>query len=242
MPTSPRSSTAVGALAALALLGAGCGDHVVADIDAGGDAGPELCTIPDTTCPLDQPLAGAACDTAMPCTYPDPGGTYTWTYACEGSAWAGTSSCDPTMVPPGGSCPVGPLVESCRPPFAGTISGATVEIGDPGAGPFRPLTTGERVSLITGGQGSPMLGFRVRVSGPSIPRCVSATTSMTVESNPSAVEMRSMALHCGTTLPAFQIVPDVCDGALHTLDIRVDIAGIGTTHVTVEYMGLPCYG
>ena len=38
------------------------------------DASTEMCTIPDTTCPLDQPLSGAACDTRMTCNYPDPGG------------------------------------------------------------------------------------------------------------------------------------------------------------------------
>ena len=243
-----RASTSKGlrgaALVLVALFAGGCGDDDVAPADSGapaGDAGAEMCTIPDTTCPVDQPLAGAACDTAETCMYPDPNGMFTWTYRCQDLAWAGTSDCDPMMIL-GGGCPVGPLAESCRPPFSGMLSGATVEIGDAGTGPFRALTSGERVMLITGGQGSPMVGFRVRVSGVGVPRCVSATTTLTIDAMPPTSEMRSLALHCGTTLPAFQIVADPCDMATHMLDIRVDVAGVGSGHVTVEYVGPACVG
>lgn len=234
------------------LCAAGCGDDDVSAADGGvpggdaggpvGDAGAEMCTIPDTTCPADMPLAGAACDTAESCMYPDPNGTVMWTYRCAAHAWVGTNDCDPTMVPPGGSCPVGPLAESCRPPFAGMLSGATIEIGDPGTGTFRPFTTGERVSLVTGGQGSPMVGYRIRVTGAGVPRCVGMTTTVMIDSSAPTSEERNVALHCGTTLPVFQIVPDPCDMATHALDIEADIAGIGTTHVTVEYVGPPCVG
>lgn len=214
-------------------------------VDSGApvdDAGAEMCTIPDTTCPADQPVAGAACDTAETCMYPDPNGMYTWTYHCQSLAWEGTSDCDPSMAPIGGGCPVGPLAESCRPPFAGTLAGATVEIGDTGSGPFRAFAPGEHVSLVTGGQGSPMLGFRVRVTGTGVPRCVTATTSLTVDTGTPLTVMRSLALHCGTTLPAFEIVADPCDSASHTLDVTVEVAGIGTGHVTLEYVGPPCVG
>lgn len=235
LPTTSRFLGVV--LTATALSSAGCGASHPSVADGGADAGPEVCTIPDTTCPVDLPLAGAACDTAEACTYPDPGGTWMWTYHCADLAWAGTSDCVPA---PGGSCPVGPLAESCRAPFAGTLSGATIEIGGPGTGPFHPLLPGELVTLITGGQGAPMLGFRVRVSGASVPICVSATISLTIDGRPPSTEERSLTLHCGTTLPAFQIVADPCDGAMHTLDVHVDVAGIGTTHVAVEYLGPPC--
>ncbi len=166
---------------------------------------------------------------------------YTWTYHCQAMAWTGMSDCDPMMIL-GGGCPVGPLAEACRPPFAGTLTGATVEIGAAGADAFRPLTDGEMVSLITGGQGSPMVGFRVRVNGADLPRCVSATTTLMVDSTTPSPEMRSLTLHCGTTLPVYQIVPDPCDSAMHTLDVRVDVAGVGTAHVTLSYVGPPCVG
>src|SRR5690349_12104699 len=129
---------------AAAIVMAACGDDDRGGGDGGGagdagpvaDAGPEMCTIPQTTCPEDQPYAGAACATTEPCTYPDPGGMYTWTYLCMGGGWAGMSDC---VAAPGGTCPVGPLGEPCRPPFDGMLTGATVEIGPAGGGAFRPF-------------------------------------------------------------------------------------------------------
>lgn len=202
------------------------------------DASAEMCTIPDTTCPLDQPLSGAACDTSMTCTYPDPGG-FSWTYQCMDQAWAGVSDCDPSMLL-GGGCPVGPLAESCRPPFTGTLTDASVEVGDQGVGAFQPLVDGATVDLITGGQGLSMVGFRLRVTGTSLPRCVTATTTLTVDAGAPSPDMRHVALHCGVTLSMFQVVPDTCDGGMHTLDIQAELPGIGSAHVSVRYQSTPC--
>ncbi len=210
-----------------------------ADAGSRADSGPQECTVPDTACPEDQPIAGQACDTAETCTYPDPGGMYTWTLRCTSGAWEGTSDCVP---PPGGACPVGPLAESCRPAFTGTLTGATVEIGPPG-GAFRPFLADERVGLIIGGQGAPMVSYRFRVTGEGLPSCVTASSTLSIDGMATPPASQRVALHCGETSAVFQIVAQTCDApAEHVLGIRVQVAGIGTGTATVRYTEPGCTG
>ena len=216
----------------------GCGDDDRGS-DAGGDDAGMACTVPDRVCPPDQPYATAACDLTDECTYPDPGGMFTWTYRCIDGMWAGESDCMPA---PGGSCPVGPLAEACRPPFSGVVTGATVTVG-PSSGPFRAFDDAERVELIRGGQGASMLAFRVRVEGAGIPACVRTETTLTVDGTPMGpAMMQSLELHCGSSLTVFVIVPELCDDMVHTLGVTVGIPGVGTGESNVTFVPSPCFG
>jgi hypothetical protein len=232
----------------LPLSGCGDDDGTTPGTDSGPrpgeDAGTEACTIPDTTCPADQPFAGSACDLDESCNYTDPvmmGGTpVIWTYTCVDSQWMGTSDCMPA---PGGSCPVGPLAEGCRMPFTGMLTGATIELGPPGAGPFRPFMPDEMIELVVGGQGSAMIALRIRVDGEELPRCVTVASEMEIDGGaPQGAGMRPMVLHCGESLPFFLIVPEVCMPGMHQNVLRVTIPGIGTGTATVRHGGTPCYG
>lgn len=216
------------------------GDTSMPDTGPRPDAGPQTCTIADTECPADQPFSSAACDLADSCTYPDPDGTTTWTYVCTDGLWMGTNDC---MPPPGGVCPVGPLAEGCRTPFEGSMP-ATVEIGPPGAGAFRPFRDGEPIELIVGGQGAPMIAFRVRVAGEDVPACVSMSTVLTADAGePQPVSMRPLVLHCGESLSMFEIVGgDFCRPGPFTLDVHVTLAGIGESTATVTFGEVPCTG
>ena len=231
-------------LATAVLIGA-CGDDDGATPDGGSDvdAGAESCTIPDTTCPEDQPFAGAACATSETCMYPElipmGGMDITWTYTCVADRWQGVSDCKPA---PGGACPVGPLAEGCRMPFGGTVSGATVQVGPGGSGAFRTFMPDEEIDVIVGGQGSPMLSLRLHVDGADIPSCVNAITTLTVDGTAGAPQMRPIVLHCGDTLSFFQILSENCDETPLPLHIEIELVGIGTATADVIYMGGPCFG
>lgn len=204
------------------------------------DAGPQACTVPDMECPADQPFASAACDFDAMCTYPDPDGSTTWTYQCMDGHWMGTNDC---MPPPGGVCPVGPLAEGCRTPFDGTTS-ATIEIGPTGAGAFRPFEPSEHITPIVGGQGAPMVTFRVRVTGDDVPACVALETQLTLDGGtPQTPTMRPLVLHCGESLAMFEIMGgDLCHPGPFSLEIHVTMQGVGEGTATVTFDEVPCTG
>jgi len=144
---------------------------------------------------------------------------------------------------------VPPLFEECAPSFAGTLAGATVEIGPPSeTDPFRPFAADELVDVVWGGQGSPMLAFRLRIAGAEAPGCVLTATTL---SEPSTMEMGAtdrgrVALHCGETLATFAIVPFAgvdCDARIFDVHLEVVVDGVGTGTADVTFMGgQACYG
>jgi hypothetical protein len=226
----------------LGLMVLGCGDDEREERDSGlppADTGPEMCTIVDTVCPAELPFTSAACDLTDMCMYPDPDGMTTWTYRCESGMWRGEHDC----MTFGGGCPVGPLAEGCRMPFAGTLAGATVEIGPQGTTPFRPLMAGETIVPVVGGQGSPMFAYRVRVSGDGVPRCIGVTTTATIDGVAQTPSMRRVTLHCGESLTVFEILAgDFCRPGPFALTVHVQVDGIGETSVDLTFDEVACTG
>jgi len=194
------------------------------------DAGPRVdggasCGEPDTSCPASLPHPGAPCATGLACEFPAMNGT--WMYACPAGRWEATSTC---TAPPGGTCPIPPLAETCDSPFAGTLEGGTIEVGPAGSDAFRPYTDGEMVSLVYGGQGSPMIHYRVRVNGVDAPGCVRAVTTLTAPVVEPVSEPRTLRLRCGESLGIFTIVTGgtSCPDAPVDTQLEVEITGVGT--------------
>ncbi len=83
-----------------------------------------------------------------------------------------------------GPAPLAPRTDSCATPSAGSID--TLELGGAtttdlagGMSPFAPLSDGDGVMLIRGGQGATMIGLVLRVSGASAPSCLGQSTVIT---------------------------------------------------------------
>lgn len=194
----------------------------------GGGGG---CALPDVACPAKAPFPGASCDLGDSCKYPVGDGVNTWTYSCQEGRWSGQSTCEGAI---GGGCPVPPLVETCDQPFSGHASGAKIEIGaaDP-TQPFEALEEGAELGLTWGGQGSPMVGYRIRVTGVEA-GCVRADTTLSAAGKPGASTPGAIALHCGgESLSVLGIFPieSVCEVSPNEkvdLEIAIDVQGVGS--------------
>jgi hypothetical protein len=239
-------------LSPLLLLALGCSGSTDASSGAGGSGGGGggsgaggsggACGAPDVACPAEAPYPGSPCSLAESCQYPTGDGFNTWTYACESGRWFGEATCEGAI---GGGCPIPPLAESCNAPFDGKAAGATIELGDGDpTKPFTPLADGAALPLVWGGQGSPMVPYRLRVSGvPS--SCVRIETVLRMGSTPSAPTPNAIALHCGESLGVYSIFPIElvsCEPPMAEtveLEIEVSVQGAGTVKktVTVENPG-----
>ncbi len=205
---------------------------------SGGAGGSAACFVPDTTCPADRPLSGAACAMTDMCQYEDPNKVDTWTYQCESGRWNGEATCEPIL---GGGCPVPPLVEKCTGPFDGNKSGASVEIGPVEPGPFRPFKDGEEAPLTWGGQGSPMISFRIKATGADDVSCARVDTTATIGGLPGS-HASAIKLHCGESLTIFTIVDAPCDPGEHAVEFKVDVRGVGTATANLKITDPVCLG
>ncbi len=203
---------------------------------SGGAGGSAACFVPDTTCPSERPFIGAACAMTDVCQYEDPNKVDTWTYQCESGRWNGEATCEPLF---GGGCPVPPLVEKCTGPFDGNKSGATVEIGPVETGPFRPFKEGEETPLIVGGQGSPMIAFRIKATGADDVSCARVDTTTTIGGLPGG-HASAIKLHCGESLTVFTIVDAPCDPGKHAVELKVEVRGVGTATANLKISDPPC--
>jgi len=211
-----------------------------------GGEGAAACGVPDLACPAAKPYPGATCQVSSSCEYPVGDQMNTWTYTCESGRWQAVASCN---APPGGGCPIPPLAEKCDTPFTGSASGAAIEIGiaDPSQ-PFRSFQDGEEINMLWGGQGSPMVPYRVRVSGVDA-SCIRIDTTLTLAAKSAAPTPNAIVLRCGESLSIYDIVPvDLLDCQVNEqlvdLDILVEVQGVGsaTAHVTLQNPGCALSG
>lgn len=221
------------ALAFAGLL-AGCAASPVPDAGPDAplaDAPPLRCDRPDVVCPLAPawPPLGGLCVGELRCAYVRSDSSM-FDAVCVAGRWAIELTC-----PPGSGC-LPPLVEECEAPFAGTLAGATVEIGPADA--ERPYEDGERVPVVYGPQGLPMFPFAVRLRGlETPPPCVEYTLDMAFASGITRTSSaRTMTLYCGGSRTAFWNPPELeCDEIGVTLTLRV--AGIGEARASIVSVG-----
>jgi len=215
-------------IATALLVLAACDDGEPPPGDDGGsgdrDAGMLTCDAPQTACPPTLPFDGAPCDLDTNCEY-DPQEGEHWTYACVDGAWVGAVEC---MLAGGGCVP--PLVETCETPVRDHGAGV-VEIGPVGDGPFRPFMDGEEADVTVGGQGSPMIEFRVRTVDDA-PACTEMVTTLRTSITDDVIGRARLRTRCGESLGVFTIMPVVIDCPPHPMtdfELEVELTGIGST-------------
>lgn len=197
-----------------------------------------VCDQPATSCPEDQPLEGAPCEGSLECTYDGPVGLDPWMYTCEMGAWSTMAPCAP------GGCAPPPLAERCRDPFAGSLS-AEVMVGPATSDVFRPFADGEQVRAVVGGQGAAMLELALAIPEAEALTCIQADVSLS-SGDVSFSTTSLVRIDCGRTRRIFVILefPSLeCEPGLHDLTVDVDVAGVGSTSVTLQLEGnYLCFG
>jgi len=195
----------------------------------GGGGSGGSCAQPDISCPAKAPYPGSACAVVSTCQYPVGDGANTWTYSCDAGRWRGEATC---QGPIGGGCPIPPLAEACDAPFKGSAKGS-IELGgaDPEK-PFEPLAEGAELPLTWGGQGSPMVAYRLRVTGVDA-SCVRIDTTLSAAGKPGAPTPNAIVLHCGESLSVYSVFPMdsvSCEQPMNEyvdLEVAVDVQGVG---------------
>lgn len=206
------------------------GTDAATTADAGVEAVP--CEEPDRECPPAVPYSGGPCEGELFCTYDDDDESEA---RCVGGAWSAIATCPGCVLP---------LAEYCHEPFTGTLDGATVTMGPPGAG--RAFEEGEAVELIIGAQGSPMIAFELRVEGAeSPPDCVARGIALSWDGGSEIASGTPVGvrLHCGTSRTILLIPPGLpCDGEEHDLSVRVPVEGIGEASARLRVADDGCAG
>lgn len=230
--------------AGVAFLCGACGDSRTVETNDGGAPGDDgsmpvidgsasdaavSCDVVDRVCPGDAPYPSAPCEGELTCTYPDElSGERRM--MCNGGHWEDTSVCI--------GCPP-PLAETCREPFAGTLSGATVQLLDPASS--APFTEGQTIAVMWGGQGGAMIAHRMRIAGADAPpSCVTATQTIAIDGIAGPPVSRMLALRCGDTLTVFSLIESPCESRMYEIDLDVDVEGVGTAHASLRLMGGMC--
>jgi hypothetical protein len=123
-----------------------------------------------------------------------------------------------------------PFGEACDSPSSKPISGVTLEIaaGD-ATQPFTPLADGAPVDVVWGGQGSPMLAYRVRVSGAPVPDCALVAHKLALGPYSGAETKTPVRLHCGESLVVYDIVPidQGCSSPPLPQDLGLEVSAFG---------------
>lgn len=219
-----------------ACLVAGCG---TTDPDPGDDAGPPSSCEPDRACPESAPVWGGPCDGTLECSFVSacgPGSDDV--YECVAGQWSLTMP-----APCAGGSP--PLVETCRTPFTGSLSGARVWLSEDRAG-APELGEGDTIEVAFGSQGLAMVPFRVHVDGvdpASAPGCVRVATSLTLDGAPvpPTPSVQAVRLRCGASLRIQEILPDLpCESRDYAIGVDVTVEGVGTVRVDLTAAGGGC--
>jgi hypothetical protein len=210
----------------------------------GGTPTPAGCDPVDSVCPVARPLAGTPCVSGLSCVYPatraDPA---IFTLTCPDGQWVEAIDCEAAGV--GGACGLPVFTEFCESATLSGFGALTVEVGPDAPGEdFRPFTDGETVTQVVGGQGSPMLPFRVRLSGgdpEAAPTCVELGTQLREAGTPEAPpSLQNLRIRCGTSMRAFIVDPlALCDDRLFDVALSVSLTGGPSTTVHLTIQGSP---
>ncbi len=196
------------------------------------------CTVVDQNCPDIRPYAGGLCEGELTCSYPEESMT-TWTFTCsEQGEWIG--DCE-SNAPDG--CSGIPLSKTCENPFDGNREDTAVEIGPVSiTEPFRTFTNDEMIDVVWGGQGLPMLAYRIRLVGGDDLGCISVNTTLEIGGNVIQSGAIPSTLRCGQTPTVYTILDgDICDDRIYDLEVEVVIDGIGTATSSLTFQG-DCLG
>jgi hypothetical protein len=178
------------------------------------------------TCPESRPPAETACEGSLVCEYEDA------RYTCE------QGRLREEILVPGGSPAV---AERCKDPFAGTVTGATLEVG-PATGGFRPYLATDRVQPVFGAQGFAMVDFRLHVAGiETAPECVGLKIGGRLDGMDFPPQSFGVVLRCGQSLRVFAILPErPCEIRDYGVELSIEAEGVGTANAAVILEGGRC--
>ncbi|MSP74341.1 MAG: hypothetical protein EXR76_19600 [Myxococcales bacterium] len=202
---------------------------------SGGEGGhgpaPECSAVleacPDEATP---PQPGQRCAPALSCDYTRPDTGNLWHFTCGDGVVVFEEECpDPA---PGGSCGVPPLAQYCERPDLQPTPQAVVDFGPAGGRSFRPFADGDSVTAQVGGQGTPMLAWRLSIVGTDDVGCVAYTTRVRLASGGPALESSGQVqLHCGGSATIYTVLdPAVCSGALLSIEVGIEGKGEARSH------------
>jgi hypothetical protein len=213
-----------------------------------GGSGPVDCDPVDVACPTMRPLYGTPCAEGLSCVYePTRADPARFTLTCPDGRWAEMMDC--SNAGEGGVCGLPVFGEACDAPATSGLPPGHLELGPEFVdAPFRAFDAAEQVVEVTGGQGSPMLPFRVRYvpDDPAVtpPTCVEIGIQLSVAGEaPPPPATQTLRLRCGTSLRAYVIdALPLADDRLTTLDLTVGVTGGPSTTSLVQVQGMPQFG
>ena len=193
-------------------------------------------------CPEKEPYFGARCVNDLECAYGE-APNITWTYTCKNERWEAEANCHGLL----GCTPVPPLAERCEAPFQETIVDGQIKLGPSFADEsFRAYQDQEMVELVWGLQGSPMLEYRIQMSGEDIElvSCFGYTARLKVDGVWEAESKAPLTVRCGQSLRIYSIIESqaVCDQRVIDVEIEIEIEGVGTSSAAVKFEGGNCFG
>ena len=201
---------------------------------------PQLCGTPMTSCPPNQPglFVGAPCEGEdLLCSYEIMAGGEYWHFSCVEGRW----HLDVECLAIGGACGVLPPSEACLGPHENAPLGMDFDIGPATSeAAFTPFTPGQEVSLSWGGQGAPMLEFRLKVDDDEAPQCLSYHMSAELSAGTNAEASGTVRTRCGESLAMYIILPlEVidCDTSMFDVQLTLTIEGLGERVYTLSFQG-----
>ncbi len=203
---------------------------------SGGEGGhrpaPECSAVleacPDEATP---PQPGQRCAPALSCDYTRSDSGNLWHFTCGDGVVVFNEECTGSPSP-GSSCGVPPLAQYCERPDLQPTPQAVVDFGPAGGTSFRPFADGESVTAEVGGQGSPMLAWRLSIVGTDDVGCVAYTSRVRLASGDPATESSGQVqLHCGGSATIYTVLdPAVCSGALISMEVSIEGKGEVRSH------------
>ena len=210
---------------------------------SGADASvspPVDCLDIQSSCPASIPHPSGRCVDALSCEYQE--GEVTWTYTCEQGRWTANGNCGVL-----GCAPVPPLAERCTNPQSDGLSASRIQIGPTTLSEsFRTFQSNEKVELVWGPQGSPMLEYRIQLSGDNLEQvnCIDFEARLTTDGEMDSRLKTGLRVRCGDTLRIFSIVESqvICENREVELELEVEIKGVGTSSASLIVQGGNCLG
>lgn len=139
---------------------------------------------------------------------------------------------------------VPPFGESCDSPSSKPLPDVQIEVGSgDSTTPFVPLADGAKVDVIWGGQGSPMIAYRLRVTGGEVTDCALVAHKVALGSYQGAEYKTPVLLHCGESLVVYDILPidQACPNPPVPTDVTVVVTAFGQERVLkLEWANAAC--
>ncbi|MGB0590698.1 MAG: WD40/YVTN/BNR-like repeat-containing protein [Myxococcota bacterium] len=201
---------------------------------------PAACDAPMLSCPDNQLglFVGGPCEgDDLLCSYEIAADMEYWHFTCVDGRW----SMSPECLSIGGACGIPAPSEACLGPYDGDSLGVGFELGPANLqSAFTPFTSGEEVTLAWGGQGSPMLEFRLEVDDLEAPECLSYQMTAELSAGTNAQASGTVRMRCGKSLAMYIILPlEIidCDPSLFDLQLTVTIPGLGERVYDLTFQG-----